>query len=62
MRSSTQMRATSVYSVDCICGHHIETETTTLTCPECHRLVVIEWPAKTEENGSPERITFFHEP
>lgn len=43
------MRTTSVYSVDCICGHHIESETAELVCPGCGRLVVIEWPAVPEE-------------
>ena len=42
------MRTASVYSVECICGHHIESETNTLICPACERLIVIEWPAVDE--------------
>ncbi len=44
------MRSRSVYSLDCICGHHIESETTELVCPGCQRPVRIEWPAEPEEN------------
>jgi hypothetical protein len=42
----------SVYCVECLCGHHIESEADTLICPSCHRLVVIEWPAAEEEEHS----------
>jgi predicted RNA-binding Zn-ribbon protein involved in translation (DUF1610 family) len=49
------MRSKSVYCVDCFCGHHIESESTTFTCPECHRVIVIEWSARVEETErSPE--------
>jgi hypothetical protein len=44
------MRSRSVYSLDCICGHHIESESTELVCPDCQREIRIEWPAETEEN------------
>jgi hypothetical protein len=43
------MRLKSVYCVECLCGHHIESETNTLTCPGCQRLVQIEWSAGEEE-------------
>jgi hypothetical protein len=52
------MRSRSVYSLDCICGHHIESETTTLDCPECYRPIEIDWPAKPEENQAPDGATF----
>ena len=40
------MRRESVYSVECVCGLHIETELLAFQCPSCRRHVVIEWPAK----------------
>ena len=43
------MRTASVYSVECICGRLIESETNSLVCPGCRRLVVIEWPAAEEQ-------------
>jgi hypothetical protein len=45
------MRLKSVYCVECICGYRIEseTDTDTLICPGCQRLVVIEWPGKEEQ-------------
>jgi hypothetical protein len=33
----------SLYCAECICGHYIESETNTLICPGCQRLVVIDW-------------------
>ena len=36
------MQQKSVYCLDCICGQHIESETTTLTCPRCKRLIEIQ--------------------
>jgi hypothetical protein len=33
----------SLYCVECICGYSIESETNTLICPGCRRLVVIDW-------------------
>ena len=40
------MALKSLYCVECICGYYIESETNTLICPGCQRLVVIEWPGK----------------
>ena len=40
------MRQRSVYSVECVCGRHIETELDKFQCPSCQRDVVIEWPAE----------------
>lgn len=45
------MRATSVYSVECVCGHQIETKTTALFCGECGRLVIIRWPAEAVDSS-----------
>lgn len=38
-----------VFCFECICGKHIETETRTLECPSCHRLLVIEWGKQAAE-------------
>jgi hypothetical protein len=43
------MALKSLYCVECICGYYIESETNTLICPGCQRLVVIEWPGKEEQ-------------
>jgi hypothetical protein len=40
------MRTTSVYCVECLCGHHLESESKELVCPGCQRQIVIEWPAQ----------------
>jgi endogenous inhibitor of DNA gyrase (YacG/DUF329 family) len=45
-----RMTLESVYCVECVCGQHIESETNTLTCPRCQRLVLIEWSAGEEEH------------
>jgi hypothetical protein len=37
------MALKSLYCVECICGHYIESETNTLICPGCRRMVVIDW-------------------
>jgi hypothetical protein len=44
------MRMNSVYCVECLCGHHIESDADMLICPSCHRLVVIEWPAAPSDH------------
>ena len=33
----------SVYVTDCLCGRHFETPTCEYICPNCHRLIVLEW-------------------
>jgi hypothetical protein len=48
------MQTESVYCVECICGHRIESATNNLICPGCQRLVVIEWPASIEEHQASE--------
>jgi hypothetical protein len=50
------MALKSLYCVECICGYDIESETNTLICPGCQRLVVIEWPAQPDSNRTPENI------
>ena len=49
------MRKHSVYSVDCVCGHHIETETPSLICPGCGRQVEVQWPAQSERTEAPQQ-------
>lgn len=46
------MRQRSVYSVEYVCGRHIETGLDKFHCPSCKRDVVIEWPV--EEAPEPE--------
>jgi hypothetical protein len=48
------MALKSLYCVECICGYYIESETNTLICPGCQRLVVIEWPGKEEQTEDSE--------
>lgn len=52
------MRFHSVYSVDCVCGHHIESETIDLICAGCQRRIRIEWPAEPEEAQASDPVTF----
>lgn len=51
------MRETSVYSVECVCGHHIESESRSLVCPTCKRHVVIDWPASIELTADPKTVS-----
>ncbi len=44
------MALKSLYCVECICGHYIESETNTLICPGCERLVVIDWHNREPAN------------
>jgi hypothetical protein len=37
------MRANSLYSADCICGRHFETELRKYICPACRRQIVLHW-------------------
>jgi hypothetical protein len=49
------MGYTSVYSLECVCGRQIETEERTLSCPSCHRELVIEWGRDDKrDSGVPE--------
>jgi len=50
------VRLKSVFCFDCLCGRHIETETRTLTCPSCHRELVVEWGREEERDSEPERL------
>lgn len=38
------------YVVDCLCGQHIESREPRVTCGNCGRELVIEWPGKYKEN------------
>ena len=44
------MALKSLYCVECICGHYIESETDTLICPGCQRLVVIDWKNRERDD------------
>ncbi len=37
------MRTTSVFCAQCICGFPFETPKREFTCPNCKRLIVLEW-------------------
>ena len=37
------MRTTSVFCAECICGLHFETPAREFTCPNCKRLIVLQW-------------------
>ena len=41
-------RSESIYGIECLCGHFLESEARTLVCPYCRRSIVIEWPAREE--------------
>ena len=49
------MRHSSVYCVECVCGHYIESESKILECPVCHRGVVMEWPAREVQKAESSR-------
>jgi hypothetical protein len=38
----------SFFSVTCLCGAHLRTESKTGACPTCQREFRIEWPADYE--------------
>jgi len=46
------MRATSMYSLDCVCGHDLESKGRVLVCPGCKRLIEIDWPATESSDDS----------
>jgi Zn finger protein HypA/HybF involved in hydrogenase expression len=48
MEASTEMRQTSVYCIECLCGRYIETESAELDCPTCGRKLRIEWDAEAK--------------
>ena len=48
------MTATSLYSLDCICGRQLHSHSRDLVCPTCGRQIHIEWPAKADEEISTE--------
>jgi predicted RNA-binding Zn-ribbon protein involved in translation (DUF1610 family) len=50
------MRIASIYCLDCPCGRHIETREEKLKCPECGRLLVIEWRENRSELPKPQPI------
>ena len=43
------MRHTSVYCLECVCGHEIETQNPLLNCPACGRVLAIQW--QTEQDA-----------
>ena len=46
------MTATSLYSLDCVCGQRLQSETRDLLCPACGRQIHIEWLAVADEDAS----------
>lgn len=44
------MALKSLYCVECICGHYIESETNILICPGCQRQVVIDWHNREQDD------------
>ena len=45
----------SFYSLDCVCGQRLRSETRDLVCPACGRQIHIEWPAEAEKTASEEQ-------
>jgi len=43
------MLTESVFLVTCPCGHEIVTHEPKVSCPHCHRQLVIAWPAAEVE-------------
>lgn len=39
-------RPCSIYTFECLCGHHLESETPQTECPWCHRQIRLIWPAR----------------
>jgi hypothetical protein len=37
------MQQYSVYSADCLCGRHFETNSRDYVCPVCDRQIFLEW-------------------
>jgi len=48
------MTATSLYSLDCVCGRQLHSQSRDLVCPVCGRQIQIEWPARADEEISTE--------
>jgi hypothetical protein len=48
------MTATSLYSLDCVCGRQLHSQSRDLVCPACGREIQIEWPAKADGEISTE--------
>lgn len=49
------MAAESVYEFRCLCGQDLSGPSRARQCPQCHRLVVVEWPAKLGETAPEDR-------
>jgi hypothetical protein len=39
-------RPRSIYTVECVCGRQIHSETLQTECPSCHRTLVLSWPGE----------------
>jgi hypothetical protein len=48
------MTAASLYSLDCVCGRQLHSQSRDLAFPACGRQIRIEWPAKAEEESPAE--------
>jgi hypothetical protein len=42
------MPETSVYCLECVCGHHIECKSKTIKCSACGCDLLIKWPVDEE--------------
>jgi hypothetical protein len=47
------MRTISVFCAQCICGFRFETPEREFTCPDCKRLIALEWGV-TDDDTQPE--------
>lgn len=48
LKANSDMRQTSVYCVECVCGQRLETDAAELDCPACGRKLQIEWDAEAK--------------
>lgn len=51
------MRERSIYTVECICGHVIVSETPDTVCPGCKRTIRMEWRTAGRASEEPRTIS-----
>ena len=51
------MREHSIYTVECICGHVIASETPDAVCPGCKRTIRMEWRTAGRASEEPRTIS-----
>jgi hypothetical protein len=49
------MPTRSVFCAECVCGRYFETEAREFVCPNCKRVIVLEWGLADEEPPEPNR-------